>query len=241
MDAWDTPELSSRKRQIARLLLAGKTRVEVACIAQCAVAVVTRVINELGLQVAEPIAAAPPAQVAAPVEPSRTIIVGWTLGQESQLRQLWDVEGKSASECAAIIGVSRNGIISKARRLKLSRRPSPLRPRDPSAVIPRPPRPPEPAQHAGAQIADLTESTCRYPHGHPHRPDTFFFCAAAVARPGVPYCPEHMAACFGGHNVSAKRERELVEIVTARRPMLTKAQRLARAEHARRIYGSTAA
>lgn len=50
----------------------------------------------------------------------------------------------------------------------------------------------EPAVGAGIQLIELTNSTCRWPFGHPNT-DRFFFCGAAGAnlQEKQPYCPFH--------------------------------------------------
>lgn len=57
----------------------------------------------------------------------------WTPETIDLLRQLWDGEGKSATECAVAINqrfgraaVSRNAVIGKVHRLRLTRRPNPI-------------------------------------------------------------------------------------------------------------------
>ena len=58
--------------------------------------------------------------------PSASTDTGWGDDAVSRLRSLWD-EGHSTSEIGRRLGVSKNAVIGKARRLKLSRRPSPIR------------------------------------------------------------------------------------------------------------------
>ncbi|MBV8524718.1 MAG: GcrA cell cycle regulator [Acetobacteraceae bacterium] len=53
--------------------------------------------------------------------------MAWGDDTVSRLRSLWE-EGHSTSEIGRRLGVSKNAVIGKARRLKLSRRPSPIRP-----------------------------------------------------------------------------------------------------------------
>jgi GcrA cell cycle regulator len=59
--------------------------------------------------------------------PSASTDTGWGDDAVSRLRSLWE-EGHSTSEIACQLGVSKNAVIGKAHRLKLSRRPSPIRP-----------------------------------------------------------------------------------------------------------------
>jgi GcrA cell cycle regulator len=59
--------------------------------------------------------------------PGASTGTAWGDDTVSRLRSLWD-EGHSTSEIGRRLGVSKNAVIGKARRLKLSRRPSPIRP-----------------------------------------------------------------------------------------------------------------
>ncbi len=56
----------------------------------------------------------------------------WTAEAVATLRQLWD-EAHSASEIGRRLGVSKNAVIGKARRLALPGRPSPIRHSSPAA------------------------------------------------------------------------------------------------------------
>jgi GcrA cell cycle regulator len=38
--------------------------------------------------------------------------------------------------------------------------------------------------------------TCQFPEGDPRDPANFRFCGAPVARPGLPYCGEHMRRAY---------------------------------------------
>lgn len=121
----------------------------------------------------------------------------WTIDQDSRLREMWNIEGRSASYCAGQLNVTRNAVIGRARRLGLERRASPIiRGGEPKPFVPkrsvrgRPPKiePPRP------QLADLGPCACRYPHGHLGA-DQFGFCAAP-SRTGSPYCEAHHALCY---------------------------------------------
>ncbi len=59
--------------------------------------------------------------------PGASTGMAWGDDTVSRLRSLWE-EGHSTSEIGRRLGVSKNAVIGKARRLKLSRRPSPIRP-----------------------------------------------------------------------------------------------------------------
>ena len=53
----------------------------------------------------------------------------WLAEDEELLRQLWNKEHRTASQCAAILGVTRNAVIGKVHRLNLEVRQSPKKPR----------------------------------------------------------------------------------------------------------------
>ena len=46
----------------------------------------------------------------------------WTNKQEAKLAQIWNVEKLSATECAAVLGISRSAVMGKVHRLGLERR-----------------------------------------------------------------------------------------------------------------------
>ena len=144
----------------------------------------------------------------------------WTEETIAHLRALWD-EGHSTAEIGRRMGLSKNAIIGKARRLRLTPRSSPIRakgsgsrPRNsgparthgPSlpplrsvADIPAPPRPPMPAP-APARPADpvfvrrVSCDPCCWPIGEPGT-RSFRYCDGP-AKPGKPYCAEHAEAAY---------------------------------------------
>lgn len=147
--------------------------------------------------------------------------MSWTDERVTLLRKLW-VEGKTAKEIAQLLGggVTRNAVIGKAHRLKLSNRISPIqqnekvkirqKPADKTVlksrkVIPldlQQPRPssilaamPAPnAPKGGLKMVDLREHHCRWPHGDPRDADFHFCGGLAVA--ALPYCEHHCRAAY---------------------------------------------
>lgn len=60
------------------------------------------------------------------------MITKWTKDREDILRQLWD-KGLTCRVIANTIGVSRNAVIGKAHRMKLTKRESPIKRREKKA------------------------------------------------------------------------------------------------------------
>jgi GcrA cell cycle regulator len=135
--------------------------------------------------------------------------MSWTDERVSLLRKLWG-EGKTAAEIAGVLGgVTRNAVIGKAHRLKLSNRISPIQqnikaaPRpsnEDKPVVTRIAKPAEiaakktPFKIRGVKMQDLKEKMCRWPSGDPKEAD-FVFCGHDHL-PGLPYCPEHAKQAY---------------------------------------------
>lgn len=143
--------------------------------------------------------------------------MSWTDERVTLLKKLWG-EGKTASEIAKILGgVTRNAVIGKAHRLKLSGRNSPIQntttPKkaatagsvvqaasNTNTVSPGRGRPKKQAPDMKnipvkrIKLSDLKDRQCRFPLGDP-RDDDFAFCGCA-AMPGIPYCAEHAKIAY---------------------------------------------
>ena len=132
--------------------------------------------------------------------------MSWTDERVTLLRKMWG-EGKTAAEIAGTLGgVTRNAVIGKAHRLKLSNRISPIqqnvKPARPAAPEPRivaraPARPVEarpPFAIKAVKMIDLKERMCRWPHGDP-RDDDFVFCGHERVSM-LPYCREHTKLAY---------------------------------------------
>ena len=132
--------------------------------------------------------------------------MSWTDERVALLKRLWG-EGKTAAEIAKELGgVTRNAVIGKAHRLKLSGRVSPIQQNTKKAakktetkktakkiqVVKNKPSIPETTVKVDGKRYDLAElkgNMCRWPIGDP-RDDDFGFCGDKILT-GLPYCAEH--------------------------------------------------
>ncbi len=164
--------------------------------------------------------------------------MSWTDERVSMLRQLWG-EGKTAAEIAKILGgVTRNAVIGKAHRLKLSGRVSPIQQNTrtetvisravanrPAAAESRPvralarelelpvaPRIEEYIPGKGVKLVDLKERMCRWPIGDP-KDENFRFCGCE-AHPELPYCDHHAKVAFQINTRGKLKVDELARIDT---------------------------
>lgn len=159
----------------------------------------------------------------------------WTDQKIQMLREMWG-HGYSASDIAKRLGgLTRNAVIGKAHRMKLSGRPSPIHREDEGragttalARVARPakksvlrvmPALPQPPVQAGyvPVVKRTTESlksavpplkTTDRQCRWPHgdpRSRDFKFCGCAAIE-GLPYCPEHARLAYQNFGRSRKRE-----------------------------------
>ena len=144
--------------------------------------------------------------------------MSWTDERVSLLKKLWG-EGRTAAEIAKELGegVTRNAVIGKAHRLKLSGRVSPIQQnKKPVAktterksekvtkaihVVKSPAVPSEPAPKPLSRedqdlfsLMDLQPRMCRWPVGDP-QDETFGFCGSDCIM-GLPYCSEHAKQAY---------------------------------------------
>ena len=129
----------------------------------------------------------------------------WTEENIAHLTRLWS-QDMSASRIGQVLGCSRNAVIGKAHRLGLAKRPSPIiskyTPEERAArreekkrrAAERARRNQERLLAGGVLMKDLTETTCRFPIGHPDEPG-FHFCGADSPIDRT-YCEFHHAKCF---------------------------------------------
>ena len=166
--------------------------------------------------------------------------MGWTDERVVLLKRLW-VEGKTAAEIAKLIGggVTRNAVIGKAHRLKLSGRISPIQensraePSTAARAVSAPRKPQKaivskvsnreiiaPVQHVavqenycygdGVSLVELKERMCRWPIGDP-QDSAFKFCGGP-SEDGIPYCNHHARVAYQVATKSKLRIEELSKI-----------------------------
>ncbi len=143
--------------------------------------------------------------------------MSWTEERVTILKKLWG-EGRTAAEIAKELGgVTRNAVIGKAHRLKLSSRVSPIQQNNKKSVKTMETKKVVAKQQApirvvtrskskvtidadaimsgnGYSLADLKEKMCRWPIGDP-RDDNFKFCGCRSV-PGIPYCKDHAQVAY---------------------------------------------
>lgn len=140
----------------------------------------------------------------------------WSPENIARLQQLW-AEGHSTAEIGRRLGVSKNSIISKAHRLHLQSRPSPIirgdGPRPPKAPPRAPPKtlpplvsvavvvrherpvPPQIKAPAEAVPVVLVSKPCCWPMWKNGKRPTHQYCEAPGI-PGRPYCRAHADKAF---------------------------------------------
>lgn len=151
--------------------------------------------------------------------------MSWTDERVALLKKLWG-EGKSAAEIAKALGggLTRNAVIGKAHRLKLSNRVSPIQQNNKKPVASDPVEKkkiivvPKVVRKAGGGVAmvNLRDRMCRWPDGDPKEPG-FSFCGCESV-PGLPYCDDHAKMAYQAPSRSRildvkdfEREREYAD------------------------------
>ncbi len=123
----------------------------------------------------------------------------WSDDMIRRLEELW-AKGTSASVIGKELGVSKNAVIGKSRRLKLPARPSPIVRAGEKKSVTGSPRM---KRQRITDIIELTAHLCRWPFGNPDEED-FYFCGKAVV-PGKPYCQEHSDIAYVAKSGSRDR------------------------------------
>lgn len=131
----------------------------------------------------------------------------WTPELIARLEQLVG-DGVPFAAIGIELGITKNAAVGRAKRMG-------LKPRADVRLNGRQTAPRKAAesrqrqQKAPALEVDFPErGECVWPHGHPGEAG-FHFCADAVAKPGVPYCPTHFRVAYVA---IVKRTADVVEI-----------------------------
>lgn len=154
---------------------------------------------------------------------TETAEVGWTEERVELLKKLW-MGGFSARQVAGELGdgVTRNAVIGKVHRLKISRRAKPANTAPRVRTAPRRARRSKYGRHAQAAfdgamlkmeedvapevqelfipleerigLLELSETTCKWPIGDPLNTD-FYFCGQH-SEDGKPYCEFHSRRAY---------------------------------------------
>jgi GcrA cell cycle regulator len=141
----------------------------------------------------------------------------WTPERVGLLRQLWTAGETAAAIAARLGGMSRSAVLGKIFRLRLAGPGSgEIAQKERSAAAPtqnagdvqvarrrrRPKRAHQQQQSLnaatrGRTLLELTNNTCRWPHGRPGTAK-FHFCGAPEAdlERGIPYCTSHMRRAY---------------------------------------------
>jgi GcrA cell cycle regulator len=159
----------------------------------------------------------------------------WTEERVALLQKLW-AEGRTATAIAASLGgSSRAGVLGKIFRLRrmmseaasaakatagkhtLDRR----RAGRPAAAKPIPVVAP---QRRGKTLLELTNESCRWPHGEPGT-NSFHFCGAAGAdlQGGMPYCERHALRAYQSDGDTIERVSRATKPERTLRPQSTSA------------------
>lgn len=129
----------------------------------------------------------------------------WTAERVAQLKSFFEA-GMTCGQIACEIGVSRNAVIGKINRLRLSRDERPLparRSRTPPrlfsqhrilAALRVEPAPEAVSATPRCSLEELGKETCRWPISEPGARD-FGFCGSQTI-PGLPYCGAHARMAY---------------------------------------------
>jgi GcrA cell cycle regulator len=143
----------------------------------------------------------------------------WTRERIALLKRLW-TDGETATAIAAQLRMSRSAVLGKVFRLRLrpAKKATAASARGGTAILrrrhkSRPPikhraKPTAPAAPAamalGKTLFELTNDSCRWPHGQPGT-KAFHFCGVPGAdlEGGRPYCERHARRAYVGHRKTA--------------------------------------
>jgi GcrA cell cycle regulator len=135
----------------------------------------------------------------------------WTRERIALLKKFW-ADGETAAAIAMQLRMSKSAVLGKVFRLRLrpAAKATAAATRRNAAAVGRRRRgrlrtkpqvtPAAPAMPSGKTLFELTNHSCRWPHGQPGT-KTFHFCGAPGAdlEGGRPYCERHMRRAYVGH------------------------------------------
>ena len=151
--------------------------------------------------------------------------MSWTDEKVAKLKELWG-KGNTASQIAEIIGgISRNAVIGKAHRLKLSAKIKTRaatsnvnfdnsinsknnkvkrgrKSRFSSLIIEKDFEPENPKQ-----LEELTDNNCKYPIGHPNEKN-FYFCGRKSLK-DFSYCKLHLLYAYQSKDNKNKKDDQI--------------------------------
>jgi len=130
-------------------------------------------------------------------------MVAWTDEIVTEIRHL-AAQGLSASNIGNELGITRNAVIGKMRRLKIpllgdsqgGRRAGDQRPRRKRATLKVPVSEAEPKPlPTNVTLMELVPEGCRWPMGDPGTPE-FAYCGNRRAQINLPYCEGHCRMAY---------------------------------------------
>ena len=131
----------------------------------------------------------------------------WTRERIALLKKLW-ADGETATAIATRLRMSKSAVLGKVFRLRLPSAPkaTAAAARRNAASVGRrrrgrpPAAPTAPIMASGKTLFELTNNSCRWPHGQPGT-KAFHFCGASGAdlEGGRPYCERHMRRAYVGN------------------------------------------
>jgi GcrA cell cycle regulator len=155
----------------------------------------------------------------------------WTDDRVAILKQMWGDGATAAAIAERLGGLSRSAVLGKICRLRHGTCAPSLAANEeeavqailkPAALAHRPsgkqraPQPspnprPKASRGRGKSLLELTNDSCRWPHGEPGS-RSFFFCGATGAdlECGRPYCAHHALLAYSSAAISAEDDGESV-------------------------------
>jgi GcrA cell cycle regulator len=135
----------------------------------------------------------------------------WTGQRIALLKKLW-ADGETATAIAMRLRTSKSAVLGKVFRLRLRpvAKATAAAARRNAAKVGRrrrgrpPAAPTAPVMASGKTLFELTNNSCRWPHGQPGT-KAFHFCGASGAdlESGRPYCERHMRRAYVGNRKTA--------------------------------------